>query len=342
MHIGLTYDLRSAYLAAGYSEEETAEFDREETIDSLASALARLGHKVDRIGHAKQLTQRLVAGDRWDLVFNICEGLRGLGREAQVPAILDLYEIPYTFSDALVMAVSLHKGMTKAVLRDAGIPTPRYRVISSRDEADGCATDGRPLAFPAFAKPVAEGTGKGVTPASKLRSLTDLWPTCERLLTQFQQPVLVEEFLPGREFTVGLVGTGANAKVIGTLEIVLKSEAEPEVYSYVNKEQCEDLVEYRLTDAKRDSEVAEAERIALDAWRALGGRDAGRADLRSDAQGRPQFLEVNPLAGLHPQHSDLPMICTAVGMSYDELIRHIVESAAARAVAPRDLSARRA
>ncbi|HEX6986012.1 MAG TPA: D-alanine--D-alanine ligase, partial [Planctomycetaceae bacterium] len=284
----------------------------------------------DRIGNAKQLTRRLVAGDRWDLVFNICEGLRGLAREAQVPAILELYEIPYTFSDALVMAVSLHKGMTKAVLRDAGVPTPRYRVIASRDDADGTATDGQDLAFPVFAKPVAEGTGKGVTPASKVKSLADLWPTCERLLAQFKQPVLVEEFLPGREFTVGLAGTGADATVIGTLEIVLLDAAEPEVYSYVNKEKCEELVEYRPVDAKRDPEVAAAEQIALAAWRALGCRDAGRADLRSDAAGKPQFLEVNPLAGLHPQHSDLPMICTAVGMPYDDLIRRIVDSAATR------------
>lgn len=332
MLLGLTYDLRSEYLAAGYGEEETAEFDREETIDSLAGALERLGHRVDRIGNAKQLTQRLVAGDRWDLVFNICEGLRGLGREAQVPAILELYEIPYTFSDSLVMAVSLHKGMTKAVLRDAAIPTPRSRVIATRDEADGGATDGQDLVFPVFAKPVAEGTGKGVTPASKVSSLADLWPTCERLLAQFKQPVLVEEFLPGREFTVGLVGTGVEATVLGTLEIVLLDSAEPEVYSYVNKEKCEELVEYRPVDAKTDPEVAEAERIALAAWRALGCRDAGRADLRSDANGKPQFIELNPLAGLHPQHSDLPMICTAVGMPYGELIRRIVDSAATRIV----------
>src|SRR5690606_34942965 len=121
--------------------------------------------------------------------------------------------------------------------------------------------------------PVAEGTGKGVTPASKVASLADLWPTCERLLAQFQQPVLVEEYLPGREFTVGLVGTGADATVLGTLEIVLLDSAEPEVYSYVNKEKCEELVEYRRVDPKTDPEVAEAERIALAAWRSLGGRD---------------------------------------------------------------------
>src|SRR5436309_5222410 len=129
MKIGLTYDLRSEYLAAGYSDEETAEFDRAETIDALEGALRELGHQSDRIGHARQLIERLAAGDRWELVLNICEGLHGLAREAQVPAILDVYGIAYTFSDPLVMALSLHKGLTKTVLRDAGVPTPRFVVV---------------------------------------------------------------------------------------------------------------------------------------------------------------------------------------------------------------------
>ena len=330
MQLGLTYDLRSEYLAAGYGEEETAEFDREETIDSLADALTRLGHSVDRIGNARQLIQRLAAGSRWELVFNICEGLRGLGREAQVPAILDVYEIPYTFSDPLVMSLCLHKGHCKAVAATAGVPTPRYRVVQTAADADGLATDGQPLAFPAFAKPVGEGTGKGVTPASKVAALSDLAPTCERLMAQFRQPVLVEEYLPGREFTVGLLGTGTAARVVGTLEIVLKSGAEPEVYSYINKEKCEELVEYRPVFADSDAEVTQAEQHALTVWRSLDCRDGGRVDLRSDAAGQPQFIEVNPLAGLHPQHSDLPMICTSVRMPYDELIRQIVASAAER------------
>src|SRR6266550_2201311 len=105
MKVGLTYDLRSEYLAAGYSEEETAEFDRAETIDALEAALRELGHQTDRIGNARQLIQRLAAGDRWELVFNICEGLHGLAREAQVPAILDVYDIPYTFADPVVLCV---------------------------------------------------------------------------------------------------------------------------------------------------------------------------------------------------------------------------------------------
>ncbi len=158
MRIGLTYDLRSEYLAMGYSEDETAEFDREETIEGLESALRRIGHDTDRIGHVKRLAERLVQGHRWDLVFNIAEGLHGIGREAQVPALLDAYGIPYTFSDPLVMSLTLHKGMTKRVIRDAGVPTCAFAVVEVPEDA-AAVTFGAPY----FVKPVAEGTGKGVS-----------------------------------------------------------------------------------------------------------------------------------------------------------------------------------
>jgi D-alanine-D-alanine ligase len=252
----------------------------------------------------------------------------GLGREAQVPAILDVYQIAYTFADPLVMSLSLHKGLTKTIVERAGVPTPKYLVVEQLADLERVEFD-----FPIFAKPVAEGTGKGVTPASRVASAVELAPVCRRLLDQYRQPVLLEEYLPGREFTVGLLGAGEEAQVLGTLEIILRPAAEPEVYSYVNKERCEDLVEYRLVHPDRDQEVRLAEEYALAAWRALGARDGGRIDLRSDGKGRPQFLEANPLAGLHPQHSDLPMLATAVGMPYVELIRRIVESAATR-IAP--------
>lgn len=325
MRIGMTYDLRDEYLAAGFGEEETAEFDRADTIDSIETALNQLGHQTIRIGHIKQLVTQLAAGHRWDLVFNICEGMYGIAREAQVPAVLDAFDIPYTFADPLVMSLSLHKGLTKAIIEKSGLPTPKYALVESPDDVDRLSLTG-----PLFAKPVAEGTGKGITPASMIGDRTQLRIVCRDLLARFRQPVLVETYLPGREFTVGLVGTGLNARVIGTLEIVLLPSAEQGVYSYVNKERCEELVEYRLVKPDGDREVAEAERIALAAWRELNGRDGGRIDLRSDSTGQPQFLEANPLAGLHPQHSDLPMLATATGMSYVELIRNIVDSAATR------------
>ena len=325
MKIGLTYDLREAYLAEGYDELETAEFDRADTIDSLENAIWSLGHQTDRIGHVRQLVSRLAAGDRWDLVFNICEGLRGIAREAQVPALLEAYDIPCTFGDPVTMTVCLHKGLTKTLVEKCGMPTPQFAVVESM--ADLTKIN---LPFPLFAKPIAEGTGKGVSPASCISSAAELSQVCEMLLANFRQPVLVETYLSGREFTVGILGTGDDARVLGTLEIVLLSDAEPGAYSYINKERCEELVRYDLVRSDNDPEVAEAERIALLSWRELNGRDAGRIDLRSDGSGRPNFIEANPLAGLHPEHSDLPMIATKVGMSYQELIRQIVESAAKR------------
>lgn len=322
MRVGLTYDLREQYLAEGYGLEETAEFDRPDTIEAIERALGKLGFETERIGHVRQLAARLVAGDRWDLVFNIAEGLDGIGREAQVPALLDAYRIPYVFSDPLVMALTLHKGMAKHVVRDRGVPTAPFAVVET--PADTAGID---LPFPLFAKPVGEGTGKGVTPASKVTSPTGLRRICRQLLQQFRQPVLVETFLPGREFTVGITGTGAKARTVATMEVVLTAQAEGDVYSYVNKEECDDRVVYRLAD---DDEAREAAEVALAAWRALGCRDGGRIDIRSDAAGRPHFLEVNPLAGLHPEHSDLPIMCSLAGITYDDLIGRIVDSALPR------------
>jgi D-alanine-D-alanine ligase len=325
MRIGLTYDLRAEYLAAGYGEEETAEFDQGETIEGLERAVRALGHSPVRIGHARQLIDRLAAGERWDLVLNIAEGLYGLGREAQVPAILDVYQIPYTFSDPLVTALCLHKGLTKLVVRAAGVPTPDFAVVECLD--DVARVD---LRLPLFAKPVAEGTGKGIGPTSKITARQALGPVCQTLLAKYKQPVLVETFLPGREMTVGILGTGAEARVLGTMEVLLGPKAEPDVYSYTNKERSEELVDYRVGDPTADAEVRRAEEVALTAWRALGCRDGGRIDLRSDAHGEPNFLEVNPLAGMHPTHSDLPMIARFVGRSYVDLVGAILASAIKR------------
>lgn len=322
MKIGLTYDLRQEYLANGMSEEDTAEFDRGDTIDAIDNTLQELGYETDRIGNIVSLTKRLAAGDRWDLVFNIAEGLRGYGREAQVPALLDAYDIPYTFSDPLVLSLTLHKGMAKRVARDAGIPTPDFRIIEN--ESDAMLAD---LDFPLFVKPIAEGTGKGIAPDSIVTTREQLIEVSKKLWLKYRQPVLAETLLTGREFTVGILGSGSSAFSIGVMEVILKKDAEPGVYSYVNKEQCEELVEYRLAN---DREAREAAKVALDVWRELGGLDGGRVDLKSDAKGRPNFMEVNPLAGLHPEHSDLCILAGKAGMTYKLLIDAIVSSAIGR------------
>jgi len=322
MRIGITYDLRAEYLAAGFSEEETAEFDREDTIVAIEHALEDLGYEVDRIGNVKNLASRLVAGERWDMVFNIAEGLEGFGREAQVPALLDAFHIPYTFSDPLVLSITLHKAMTKRVVRDLGIPTPDFFVVEQATDLEKVD-----LPLPLFAKPVAEGTSKGITAASKITSQSKLVSTCMHLLLTYNQPVLVESFLPGREFTVGILGTGDDAAVLGVMEVILKEHAEPGVYSFQNKEQYEELVEY---GPATDATAVKAGEIALAVWRGIGCRDAGRVDIRLDMNGSPNFMEVNPLAGLHPHHSDLCIIARMKGMAYRSLIEAIMRSAMSR------------
>jgi D-alanine-D-alanine ligase len=320
--IGLTYDLRSDYLKEGYSEEETAEFDSEITIESIEKTLQELGYKTERVGNVKALIKKISEGKKWDLVFNIAAGLYGIAREAQVPAVLDAYKIPYVFSDPLVLSLTLHKGLTKRVIRDCNIPTADFVIIERVDDLQKVK-----LEYPLFAKPVAEGTGKGIDGRSKVKNPEELKIVCEDLLNRFNQPVLVETFLPGREFTVGIVGTGNDARVVGVMEIVITEKAKESTYSYHTKENWRGIVEYPMAEGEVEQRCA---KVALDAWRAIGCRDGGRVDLKMDAMGVPNFIEVNPLAGINPEHSDLPMLSRKKGISFLQLMDSIVKSALKR------------
>lgn len=324
LRIGFVYDLRDDYRAMGYGEEETAEFDSVETIEAIEAALRRLGHHAVRVGHGRELARWLVTGERFDLVFSIAEGLKGRSREAQVPALCELFDQPYAFSDPLTMAATLDKAVAKRIVRDAGIPTAPFVVFERAGQSLSHWTH-----YPAFVKPLAEGTGKGCEKASKVANEAELRAAAESMLARYGQPALIESYLPGREFTVGIIGTGEAARIVGVMEIVLlvASGAEAGVYSYLNKEQCERLVEYRRA---ADAEATRAAERALSAHRALQCRDAARHDLRSDATGEPVFLETNPIAGLHPTHSDLPILALLEGIAYDALLDGIVRSAAER------------
>src|SRR5437660_8582497 len=169
MRIGMTYDLRANYLARGFSEEETAEFDSEITVAAICEALASLGHIPERIGDVRRLTERLAAGERWDGVFNFCEGLKGTAREAQVPALLEAYDVPYVFSDPLTLCVALDKAMAKRILRDCGVPTAPFEVIENPE-----AISGIKIPFPLFLKPLAEGSGKGIGERSRVTTTQEL------------------------------------------------------------------------------------------------------------------------------------------------------------------------
>jgi D-alanine-D-alanine ligase len=227
------------------------------------------------------------------------------------------------FSDTLVCALTLHKGMTKDVVRAAGVATPDYVIVS-----DAAGIKNVNLPYPLFAKPIAEGTGKGINANSKITTPAELQQVCKKLLKEYRQPVLVERFLPGREFTVGILGSGRKAVALATMEIELLPEADSEVYSYHNKENCEELVKYKLLPSGKLRR--EVETLAVRAWRALGCRDAGRIDVRMDDRGQVSFIEVNPLAGIHPKHSDLPIMAAMVGVEYTALIGRIMVSASAR------------
>lgn len=327
MRIGFVYDLRDEYLAAGYSELEVAEFDSISTIEEIEAAFRRLGHDVVRVGRGQSLARRLAGGERFDLVFSIAEGLHGRSREAQVPALCELFDQPYAFSDPLTMAATLDKGVAKRIVRDHGLATAPFAVLAKPEDA--ASVD---LPFPLFVKPIAEGTGKGCSNASRAGSREELRAEADRLIAKFAQPAIAETYLPGREFTVGVLGTGESARVIGVAEITVRAEADDPVYSYENKENCETTVVYTLAT---DAEAMAAAEAALAAYRALDCRDAARLDYRCDPDGKPQFLEANPIAGLHPSHSDLPIIADLAGFGYDRLIAGILASAAARyAIAP--------
>jgi D-alanine-D-alanine ligase len=319
MLVGITFDLKSEYVKQGFTEEEAAEFDKEDTIAAIDETLQSIGYKTERIGNVKQLAKALVEGKIWDLVFNICEGMYGIGREAQVPALLDSWNIPYVFSNPLVLSLTLHKAMTKRVLRDANIPTTDFYVVASELDVNNVN-----LQFPLFAKPLSEGTGKGINANSIITNKEQLNRVCIDLLKKFKQPVLVEKFLSGREFTVGIVGTGNDAKCTGVMEIHLNSKAEKNVYSYTNKDEYVEKVTYTLPE---EEITAKCKKVALDSWKILECEDGGRVDIRCDDDGIPNFIEVNPLAGMHPVNSDLPILSRLNGITYKELMKMIMDSA---------------
>lgn len=340
MIIGLTYDLRDEYLAAGYGEEETAELDSIETIDAIDDALKNLGHETFRIGNIFNLIEYLASfrgtsgkcgsvlgtevSSRPDLIFNIAEGFRGLCREAQIPSLLDAYGIPYTFSPSQVLALTLHKGWTKSVVIHAGVKTADYRVIGSQNEISGID-----LPYPLFVKPVGGGTGMGIGIDSIVRGddPDQLMRTIDKLLDAYEQPVLVERFLEGREFTVGVIGSGEESRVIGVMEICVNPDSDDGIYSYKTKKTYSTTTKYRRIVGP---ELEACTEISLKAWKALDCRDGGRIDLKMDKDGELHFIEVNPLAGLHPIDSDLPIICGFEGVSYQQLIGSIVDSARKR------------
>ncbi len=322
MKIGFTYDLKDDYIKIGFSKEDAAEFDSIITIEAIEEVLTEAGHNVVRIGNIINLVNLLAKGERWDIVFNIAEGVRGVGRESQVPALLEAYGIPYTYSDSSTLTVALHKGLTKQIVKEYCIPTAEFKTIKI-GESIGHIN----IPYPLFVKPAAEGTGKGINSKSLIYNFYELENYVKEIHEKFKQDALVEKFLPGREFTVGISGTGDDAKSLGVLEIIFNENAKHKYYSYENKQNYHENVSYVMADKESSQKCND---VALAAWKSLGCLDGGRIDLKMDAKGVPNFIEVNPLAGLNPVDSDLPIICQKVGIPYKQLILDVINSAAKR------------
>jgi D-alanine-D-alanine ligase len=319
MKVGLTYDLRSWYIDRGYSMDETAEFDKQETVDALENSLKLMGYETEPIGNAFQLIEALAAGKRWDIVFNIAEGLYGDGRESVVPAILDQYKIPYVFSGPVIMGLSLNKHLAKLVVAASGVPVSPGYLITELKDLEKCN-----LKYPLFVKPVSEGTGKGITEKSLVSTSAELSKMVEWILSEFRQPALVEEYLPGREFTVGIVGYGDEAQAIGGMEVMTINNLP---YSVEVKENYQNYCTYKPLDTDI---IDECKTVALSAWKALDAVDAGRVDLKADRHGKICFVEANPLAGLNPVHSDLPILSRMYGVEYQTLLEMIMKAAIKR------------
>lgn len=323
--VGVMYNLKGEPPEEGEPPDSHAELDSESTVLAVAEALKAYGHDVCLIEGDDSAYLKLLS-TRPDIVFNMCEGLKGESRESHIPSILEMLGIPYTGSGVLTLAITLDKPVTKKILAYHGIPTANFRVFESESDID---VDG--LEFPLFVKPAHEGSSMGITSSSCCRDVFDLYREVKKLTRLYRQPVIVEEYLPGREFTVGILGN-QQPVVFPIMEI--NFDAVPQehgrVYSRKFKSDWSDDI-YYLCPAPVSPELEESIKdIALKTYRALGCRDLARIDLRLDKNGVPNVMEVNPLPGMAPGFSDYPRLAEKGGWSYIELVNGILECALRR------------
>jgi len=322
MRIGLAYDLKT-----DDADERQAEFDSAATINALRAALQTLGHEVALLGNAYDLLQAPERLRDIELVLNIAEGLHGRNREAWVPMLLELHGVPYAGSDALTLALGLDKAMAKRLAVAAGVPTPRWISV----EQPGALEEVLPLAFPLIVKPRWEGSGRGIDAGAVVRSPAALRERLEWLASCCDQPALVEEFIGGGELTVCLIG---NEPTVAYPAIQRPLDPQTRLSHHVVKPPPERWECPLELDEAMD---AQARRLALSMFEALGCRDMARVDFRVDEAGQLQFLEINPLPSFDPEGS-FGLLAEHLGMSYPDLVGQILEAAVRRlhrAAAPR-------
>lgn len=309
-----------------------AEWDTYETIDAVRAALAE-NNQVTLVKADESAYNKLKELSP-EIVFNIAEGLNGVSREAQIPAMLEMLRIPYTGSDPLTLAICLDKSRAKEILSYHKVPTARFSVINSISEV---AKNGR--SFPYIVKPLHEGSSKGIYNSSIVRDDDDLEREVSKILDRYDQPVLLEEYLEGREFTVAILGNGDDLHVLPIVEIKFDSlpDGVNPIYSYEAKwiwDQSDSPLDIFSCPAeipkKLELEIGE---ITQKAFKILRCRDWCRIDVRLDAAGTPHIIELNPLPGILPKPEDnscFPKAARARGLSYNQLIQSVLSIAADR------------
>ncbi len=328
MRIGLAYDLKEAVcVGQGHPDDALEEYDSPQTVEALASAFEAAGHSVTRLGGGREFLARVV-DEQIDLVFNIAEGLGNYrSREAQVPSVLEMLGIPYSGSDPQCLAICLDKPLTKKLVAMAGVRTPMWRVIGSDVQLKAVTWDEFP--FPVFVKPAQEGSSKGVRFACRAEGPEEAARAVARLLGDYRQPVLVEEFIPGDEVTVGVIGNSP-PRVLGVMRVLPRKIEGDFVYTLEVKRDWERLVDYECPARLAPDVIRAIADSSLKAFEALGCRDLARIDFRVSPAGLPHFLEINPLPGLNPHSGDLPIMAGKTGLSYEALILSVVDAALGR------------
>ncbi|MBN1188764.1 MAG: ATP-grasp domain-containing protein [Dehalococcoidales bacterium] len=327
MKIGLSYDLKEAVSSEkDQPEDALEEYDSLETVNGLKRAIESAGHTVVLLGGGREFVKNLLT-QQVDFVFNISEG-RGAyrSREAQAPSVLEMLDIPYSGSDPQCLAVCLDKHLTKKIVSMEGISTPRWSVIASgRTES----IDWEALPYPAFVKPVWEGSSKGIRLNSLVKEPQEMKRLVTALLSRYRQPVLVEEFIAGDEVTVGITGNSP-PEILGIMRVVPRKKDVNFVYSLEVKRDYENLVDYECPAGLDNGILIKIRENSLKIFEVLGCRDFGRVDFRLGTDGVPYFLEINPLAGLNPRSSDLIIMAGLTGIEYNRVIRNILEAALRR------------
>lgn len=324
MKVALLCNLRPTALPPGASDDVFEEYDSPETIAQVARALAGLGVDVEPVTADARLPWRLEDG-HFDFAFNLAEGQGRRCREAIPAAICEMLDLPFTGSDLLTLALSLDKAVARRVVSPE-VPVARAVFIEDGEfPAEAIA----PLRYPVLVKPNDEGSSKGIRRNALAANVDEAREGWRRLHAQYRCPVLVEEFVPGMEITVGIAGNVADARVIGAMEIAPAAGENPFVYSLEVKRDFRHRVRYHIPPRLDPQSLHEVEQLALAAYRLLGCRDIARLDFRLDAEGAPRFLECNPLPGLHPESGDI-VILSRDRLSYDELVQGILRDAARR------------